>query len=146
MAATILLVDDSPIILMAIGDILSKAGFAVVKATSGEEALSKLQNGYKPDLMIADLNMAAMSGIELIGHARKSPGMRTVPMLMLTAESEQDSRNEAKSVGANGWIVKPVDVGALMKVVRQFLPPLERTTRQGSSSAAHRHFSNSALI
>jgi two-component system chemotaxis response regulator CheY len=122
MAATILLVDDSPIILMAIGDILSKAGFAVVKAASGEEALTKLQTGDKPDLMITDLNMGAMNGIDLIRDARKLPSMRVTPILLLTAESEQDSRNEAKSAGANGWIVKPVNAAALMQVVREVLP------------------------
>jgi two-component system chemotaxis response regulator CheY len=118
----ILLVDDSPIILMAIGDILSKAGFAVVKAASGEEALTKLQTGDKPDLMITDLNMGAMNGIDLIRDARKLPSMRVTPILLLTAESEQDSRNEAKSAGANGWIVKPVNAAALMQVVREVLP------------------------
>ena len=138
MAETILLVDDSPIILMAIGDILSKAGFSVVKATSGEEALTKLQEGGKPSLMIADLHMGAMNGIELIGNARKLPSMRTTPILMLTADSEQDDRNEARLAGANGWIVKPVDVSALMQVVRQFLPPSERTAPHESSSRAKR--------
>jgi two-component system chemotaxis response regulator CheY len=124
MAATILLVDDSPIILMAIGDILRKTGATVVQATSGEEALTKLQKGDKLDLMITDLNMGGMNGIDLIRNARKLPSMRVTPILLLTAESERRSRNEAKSAGANGWIVKPVNAAALMQGVRQICPEI----------------------
>jgi two-component system chemotaxis response regulator CheY len=134
MAATILLVDDSPIILMAIGDILSKTGATVVRATSGEEALTKLQKGDKLDLMITDLNMGAMNGIDLIRNARKLPSMRVTPILLLTAESERRSRKEAKSAGANGWIVKPVNADALMQVVSQFCQ--ESEYREGSANGA----------
>jgi two-component system chemotaxis response regulator CheY len=122
MAATVLVVDDSPTMLMSIEGILTKAGLGVIKAASGEEALAKLQKGDKPNLMITDLNMGAMNGIELIRSARKLPAMRFTPILMLTTESQQDKRNEAKSAGATGWIVKPVDGVALLNVVRQVLP------------------------
>lgn len=121
MAATVLLVDDSLTILMAIGCLLKNAGLAVVTATSGEEALLKMQKGARPDLMITDLNMGAMDGIDLIRNTRKLPGMRFTPILMLSAESRQAYRNEAKSAGADGWIVKPVDVGALKQVVHKLI-------------------------
>jgi two-component system chemotaxis response regulator CheY len=122
MAETILLVDDSRVLLMAIDGMLSKAGHKVVKATSAEEALAKLQKGDTPDLIITDLNMGDMNGIELTRNARKLPGTQFTPILLLTAESAQDRRKEARSAGATGWIVKPVNAGALMQVVSQVLP------------------------
>lgn len=122
MATTIMIVDDSPTMLMSIEGILSKAGLGVVKAASGEQALATLQAGTKPNLLITDLNMGAMNGIDLIRRARKLPGLQFIPILMLTTESQQDKRNEAKSAGATGWIVKPVDPEALLKVIRQLVP------------------------
>ncbi|SFL87801.1 response regulator [Methylobacterium pseudosasicola] len=122
MATTIMIVDDSPTMLMSIEGILNKAGLGVVKAASGEEAVTTLQGGTKPNLLITDLNMGAMNGIELIRRVRKLPGLQFIPILMLTTESQQDKRNEAKSAGATGWIVKPVDPEALLKVIRQLVP------------------------
>ena len=122
MAATIMIVDDSPTMLMSIDGILTKAGLGVVKAANGEQALETLKTGAKPSLVITDLNMGAMDGIELIRRVRKLPGLQFTPILMLTTESQQDKRNEAKSAGATGWIVKPVDATALIKVIRQLVP------------------------
>jgi two-component system chemotaxis response regulator CheY len=73
-------------------------------------------------MVITDLNMGALNGIELIRSLRKMVDFRFMPMLMLTTESQQDKRNEARSAGATGWIVKPVEAVALMQVVRQLLP------------------------
>ena len=122
MAKTIMIIDDSPTMLMSLEGILSKAGIAVLKAVSGEEALEKLTHGPKPDLVITDLNMGALNGIELIRKLRKLANFRFLPILMLTTESQQDKRNDARSAGATGWIVKPVDGAALLNVVRQVLP------------------------
>ncbi|MHC2003534.1 response regulator [Methylobacterium sp. CM6241] len=122
MAATIMIVDDSPTMLMSIEGILTKAGLGVVKAANGEQALETLKTGTKPSLVITDLNMGAMDGIELIRRVRKLRGLQFTPILMLTTESQQDKRNEAKSAGATGWIVKPVDATALIKVIRQLVP------------------------
>ncbi|MCW2315981.1 two-component system, chemotaxis family, response regulator CheY [Rhodoblastus acidophilus] len=122
MSATALIVDDSPTMLMSIGGMLSKAGLTVEQASSGEEALGKLRAGLKPRLMITDLNMGQMNGIELIREARKTPGMMFTPILMLTTESEHAKRQEAKSAGATGWLVKPVNPASLLKLVDQFVP------------------------
>lgn len=108
--------------LMSIGGMLSKAGLTVEQASSGEEALGKLRAGLKPRLMITDLNMGQMNGIELIREARKTPGMMFTPILMLTTESEHAKRQEAKSAGATGWLVKPVNPASLLKLVDQFVP------------------------
>jgi two-component system chemotaxis response regulator CheY len=117
-----MIVDDSPSMLMAIGGMLGKAGLKTERASSGEEALGKLQGGYRPRLMITDLNMGALNGIELIRAARKLPGLQFIPILMLTTETQVAKRAEARAAGATGWLVKPVDGEALIKLVHQLAP------------------------
>ena len=118
---TVMLVDDSPTMLMSIQSVLSKAGFAVETAKDGQEALERLQTGLKPDLVISDVNMPRMDGISFVRAACRS-GLRFAPILMLTTESEQTKRTEAKQAGATGWLTKPVQPEALLGVVRQVLP------------------------
>lgn len=118
---TVLLVDDSPTMLMSIETVLSKAGMSVVTAKDGQEALDKIAAGTKPDLVISDLNMPRMDGVTFVKEVR-ARGLRFVPILMLTTESNQAKRDEAKRAGATGWLVKPVDAAALLGVVKQVLP------------------------
>ncbi len=119
---TVFLVDDSPTLLMSMEAVLTKAGFQVKKAASGEAANEQLHNGLKPDLIITDLHMGQMNGIGLIKAIRKMPAFRFTPILMLTTESQQDKRAEAKAAGATGWLVKPVQADDLLKVIKQVLP------------------------
>ena len=81
MSKRIFLVDDSATILMSISNILTKAGFETDKAASGEEAIRKFQGGAKADLLITDLNMPGMNGIELIKEVRKLPAYKFMPIL-----------------------------------------------------------------
>src|SRR5690348_13297931 len=81
---TVMLVDDSATMLMSLKSILTKAGFSVETAGHGKEALDKLGKGVKPNLIISDVNMPQMDGITFVREARKAPGMRFTPMLMLT--------------------------------------------------------------
>jgi two-component system, chemotaxis family, chemotaxis protein CheY len=120
--ATVMLVDDSATMLMSLKAILVKAGYAVETAADGKLALSKLTGGLRPELIISDLNMPNMDGITFIREARKTAGMRFVPMLMLTTESERTKRDEAKSAGATGWLVKPVAPEQLLGVIKQVMP------------------------
>ncbi len=117
---TILIVDDSATIIMSVKSSLELAGFKVQTANDGQMALDKLKAGLKPDLMITDINMPRMDGIELIGQARKL--LRFTPILALTTESQQAKRDEAKRLGATGWLVKPVSGADLVKVIKQVLP------------------------
>jgi two-component system chemotaxis response regulator CheY len=119
---TIMLVDDSATMLMSMEALLKKALFATQTAANAESALSLLKAGAKPNLIITDLNMGAMNGIDLIREARKIPALRFVPILMLTTESQAAKRQEAKAAGASGWLVKPVDGPALLQVLGQLLP------------------------
>ena len=122
MAKTILVVDDSATMLMSLKNSLEIGGFSVITATDGVLALKKLQSGPKPDLIITDINMPNMGGIEFIGNARKLPGFRFIPILALTTESQQAKRDEAKKLGATGWLVKPVGGTDLIKIIKQVLP------------------------
>lgn len=84
--------------------------------------MSKLKGGIAAKLIITDFNMPGMNGTQLIGEARKLGAFRFVPMLVLTTESQQAKRDEAKAAGATGWLVKPVDPGQLLAVIKQLIP------------------------
>lgn len=118
---TIFLVDDSATILLSISNILSKAGFAVEKAPNAEEALKKFQAGVTADLLITDLNMPGMNGIQLIREVRKLPKYKFMPILFLTTESQQEKRAEAKAAGASGWLVKPASADQLLNTIKLVL-------------------------
>ena len=121
MAKTIFLVDDSATILLSVSSILGKAGFAVEKAANAEEALKKFSAGVKVDLLITDLNMPGMNGIELIKKVRALPAYRFLPILFLTTESQQSRKVEAKAAGASGWIVKPATADDLLNTIKLFI-------------------------
>jgi two-component system chemotaxis response regulator CheY len=115
---TIMLVDDSATILLSVSSILSKAGYAVEKAANAELAMQKFKGGVKIDLLITDLNMPGMNGIELITEVRKLPAYKFVPILFLTTESQQARKLEAKAAGASGWIVKPATADELLNTIK----------------------------
>ena len=116
----VFLVDDSATMLMSLKGTLEMSGFKVDTAGDGQAALDRLKTGLKPDLIITDINMPRMDGIQLIREARKL--LRFTPILALTTESQQGKRDEAKKTGATGWLVKPVGGSDLVKVIKQVLP------------------------
>ncbi|MFY9329796.1 MAG: response regulator [Georgfuchsia sp.] len=116
--ATILLVDDSATILLSISNILAKAGYAVVKASAAQEGLAKLSANTRIDLLITDLYMPGMNGIEFIKEVRRLPGYKYMPILFLTTESQQEKRTQAKAAGASGWLVKPVTADELLNTIK----------------------------
>ena len=122
MAKTILVVDDSATMLMSLKTTLAMGGYQVETARNGQLALDKLKAGAKPSLILTDVNMPVMGGMELIGKARALPGFRFIPILTLTTESEAGKRDEGKRAGATGWLVKPVSGNDLLKVIKQVLP------------------------
>ena len=116
--STIVMVDDSATILLSISSILGKAGYTVEKAANAEDALKKFNAGVKINLLITDLNMPGMNGIELIREVRKLPAYKFVPILFLTTESQQAKKLEAKAAGASGWIVKPATADELLNTIK----------------------------
>jgi two-component system chemotaxis response regulator CheY len=121
-AKTILIVDDSATMLMSLKSALSLGGFQVETATNGQVALDKLKAGLKPSLILTDINMPVMGGLEMIGKVRAMPSCRFFPILTLTTESESAKRDEGRRLGATGWLVKPVSGADLLKVIKQVLP------------------------
>lgn len=122
MAKTIFLVDDSATMIMSVKNNLEIAGFKVETAEDGVKALAKLKGGLKPDLIITDINMPNMGGLELIKNVKALPAFRFTPILTLTTESEASKRDEGKKLGATGWLVKPMGGADLLKVIKQVLP------------------------
>lgn len=120
MAKTIFLVDDSATMLMSLQQTLESAAFKVETARDGQDAFKRLQAGLKPDLIITDINMPNMNGIDFIRSARTL--LKFTPILALTTESQAAKRDEAKKLGATGWLVKPVGGPDLLKVIKQVLP------------------------
>lgn len=127
MSKHILVVDDSATMTLSLKNSLELAGYAVSTAADGVKALTRLNMptgpaSPKPDLIITDINMPNMGGIEFIRNARALPGFRFTPLLVLSTESQQARRDEAKKLGATGWMVKPVGAADLVKIVKQVLP------------------------
>jgi two-component system chemotaxis response regulator CheY len=120
MSKAILIVDDSATMLMSLKATFELHGFKVESASNGKEALDKIKSGLKPDLIITDLNMPVMDGLEFIKNVR--PLLKFVPILILTTESEAKKREEAKKLGATGWLVKPVSGTDLINVIKKVLP------------------------
>jgi two-component system, chemotaxis family, chemotaxis protein CheY len=122
MSKTILVVDDSVSMRQMVTFTLKGAGFEVVEAGDGKEAVAKLNGGAKPNLVITDLNMPNMDGISLIKEIRGMAAHKFTPVLMLTTESTDDKKKEGQSAGATGWIVKPFNPDQMLQVIKKVLP------------------------
>ena len=122
MGKKILIVDDSATMILSVKSTLEMNGFTVETANDGVQALGKLKSGTRPDLIITDINMPNMDGLELIRNVKLLPGFRFTPILTLTTESQAAKRDEAKKLGATGWLVKPISGPDLVKVIKQVLP------------------------
>jgi two-component system chemotaxis response regulator CheY len=122
MAMKILVVDDSTTMVLSLKTTLEMNGFEVETAGNGQQALDKLNAGVKPNLIVTDINMPVMGGLELIAKIRAMPGLKFIPVLTLTTESDTAKRDQGKRAGATGWIVKPVSGDDLMNVIKKVLP------------------------
>lgn len=118
MKKKVLTVDDSRTMREMVSFTLKGAGYDVLEANDGQQALTVL-TGTKVDLVIADLNMPIMDGLTLIRKLRAMPTHRTMPILMLTTESDDQKKAEGRAAGATGWIVKPFNPEKLVSVVQK---------------------------
>lgn len=120
MSKVILTADDSSSVRQMVGFTLKGAGYQVVEAVDGKDAVTKAKaNGV--DMVITDLNMPNMNGIELIKALRAESKYKFIPIVMLTTESQASKKQEGKSAGATGWIVKPFKPDQLLSVVKKVL-------------------------
>ena len=116
----ILFVDDSGSIRALVKMILEEAGYEVITGEDGTDALPHL-NGQPIDLIITDLHMPRMNGLELIREIRNRKAYRFVPILFLTTETKPELKREAKAAGATGWITKPFDKEKLLQIIKKVI-------------------------
>lgn len=120
MSKKIMVVDDSASMRQLIKFTLSGAGYDVIEAVDGLDAIKKL-NGHPVHLIIVDINMPNMDGIELIRKVRIHKEHKFTPIIVLTTESRKTLKEEGKSAGATGWIVKPFTQSQLLQVIKRVL-------------------------
>lgn len=118
---TILIADDSASLRELVRMTLEANGYHVLVGTDGEDACTYL-DGRDINLVITDLNMPRLDGIGVVAAVRAHAAYKTVPVLLLTTESQADKKNEAKAAGATGWIVKPFVPEKLVETVKRMLP------------------------
>lgn len=121
MAASILAVDDSPSMRQMVSFTLQSAGYDVVMANDGVEALKIAEESPDVNLVLTDVNMPNMDGITLVKHLRGLEDYRFKPILILTTESSMEKKMMGKEAGATGWIVKPFDPEQLLNTLRRVL-------------------------
>jgi two-component system, chemotaxis family, chemotaxis protein CheY len=120
MSKTIITVDDSASVRQMVSFTLKEAGYDVIEACDGKDALSKISNSPL-HLIVTDLNMPNMDGIELIKNVRSNPAHKFVPIIMLTTESQETKKMEGKAAGATGWIIKPFKPEQLLAVIKKVI-------------------------
>ena len=118
MSKTILTVDDSASIRQMVSLTLTGAGYSVLEAVDGADGFAKA-TANRVDAVITDLNMPNLNGIEFIRKFRGHPSSKGVPIILLTTESSDDLRRQAKDAGAIGWIVKPFKQDQLLAVIKK---------------------------
>lgn len=122
MAKTILVVDDSASLRQVVGISLKGAGYDVIEACDGRDALTKL-NGQKIHLIISDVNMPNMDGITFVAEAKKLPAYKFTPIIMLTTESGESKKSAGQAAGAKAWVVKPFQPAQMLAAVAKLIMP-----------------------
>jgi two-component system chemotaxis response regulator CheY len=118
--AKILVVDDSASIRNMVSFTLKQQSYETVEASDGADGLNKAK-GERFDLVITDVNMPVMDGIELCGKLRQLPAFKFTPVLMLTTESSTDMKLRGKAAGATGWLVKPFNPEKLLSTIKRVI-------------------------
>ncbi|WP_374623395.1 response regulator [Devosia sp.] len=118
MSKTILTIDDSASIRQMVAMTLTGAGLRVIEAGNGAEGYTKATS-QPVHAVITDLNMPVMNGLEFLRKFRQSPAGKGIPVILLTTESDEELKRQAREAGATGWIVKPFKQDQLLAVVRK---------------------------
>ena len=122
MAKTIMIVDDSASLRQVVGIALRGAGYDVLEASDGRDALGKLK-GQKVHLMISDVNMPNMDGISFVKAVKQMPAYKFTPVVMLTTESQDAKKKEGQEAGAKAWVLKPFKPEQMIGVVQKLVLP-----------------------
>jgi two-component system, chemotaxis family, chemotaxis protein CheY len=122
MAKNIMIIDDSVSLRQVVGIALTGAGYEVIEACDGRDALAKL-NGVKIHLMICDVNMPNLDGIGFLQAKRELPNYKFTPVIMLTTEAGEEKKREGQAAGARAWVVKPFKPEQLLLAVAKLILP-----------------------
>ncbi|NOZ69579.1 MAG: response regulator [Deferribacteres bacterium] len=122
MARTIMIIDDSASIRMVVSIALKKAGYEVIEAVDGKDALEKIK-GQKINLIICDVNMPNMDGISFLKTIKQDPNYKFTPVIMLTTESQEAKKQEGRAAGAKAWVVKPFKPEQMLAAVEKLVLP-----------------------
>jgi two-component system chemotaxis response regulator CheY len=122
MAKTILIVDDSTSLRQVINIALTGAGYDVIEACDGKDALSKL-SGQKINLIISDVNMPNMDGLSMVKQIKQMPNYKFTPIIMLTTESQDHMKTAGKDAGVKAWMVKPFKPDTMLNAVSKLVAP-----------------------
>ena len=122
MAKTILVVDDSVSLRQVVGIALRGAGYDVIEACDGKDALSKL-SGQKIHLVISDVNMPNMDGISFVKAMKENAAYKFTPVIMLTTEAGDGKKSEGQAAGAKAWVVKPFQPPQMLAAVSKLIMP-----------------------
>lgn len=121
MTKKVLIVDDSRTIRQQVNFTLTKGGFQVVEAEDGKDGIDKLKSNPDVAMIISDVNMPNMGGLEMVEAIQNDAGVTHPPIVMLTTEGSGDLVDRAKKAGAKGWIVKPFKPDQLVAVVTKLV-------------------------
>lgn len=119
MGIRVLVVDDSMTVRQQVSSTLMAAGFEVVEAVDGLDAATKIESMAGLGMVLCDVNMPRMNGIEMLERVKANPSCAGVPIVMLTTEGRPELIAKAKALGAKGWLVKPCAPDALVATVRK---------------------------
>lgn len=122
MAKTILIVDDSSSLRTVVKMSLTRAGFEVLEACDGQDALARLDQAPRVHLVVSDVNMPNMDGISFVKAVKAHPKHRFVPVIMLTTEGQESKKEQGRAAGAKAWLVKPFNPPQLLDAVSRLVP------------------------
>jgi two-component system, chemotaxis family, chemotaxis protein CheY len=117
---SVLVIDDSLMVRRQVGGALRDVGYAVIEAVDGQDAVDQLEAGAQPKMVICDVNMPRMNGIEFLERLAARGG--AIPVVMLTTEGDPEMIRRAKALGAKGWLIKPFKQEHLMAIAKKLVP------------------------
>ena len=123
MAKTVLVVDDSASLRQVVGIALKGAGYNVIEACDGVDGLAKLAAADKVHLIISDVNMPNMDGIQFVKTLKQKPEYKFSPVIMLTTEAEEEKKREGQAAGAKAWVIKPFQPQQMLAAVSKLILP-----------------------
>lgn len=122
MGKTVMIVDDSSTFRQVVASTLKGAGYDVIEGSDGKNALSQL-TGQKVHLIVSDLNMPVMDGLAFVREVKKLPNYKFTPIIMLTTESSETTKNVGRDAGVKAWMVKPLKPDQLLLAASKLILP-----------------------